>query len=1570
MPSRITSSATGDRHRSFVGASVAILVAALLFTLLGSGQTGSPEAAARAATASGGAVDVPLLFEANEGQADDEVEFVTRAPGYTVALSPTEIAFTLSTPAAGAGGAEGDDALELDERGESRHVVGMGLVGADSDPSVEGLDRAPGRSNYLRGSDPDEWITDVAQYERVVYRDVYSGVDLLFHESDGELKYDFEVEPGADPDVIGLEFTDGEPTVDDGGDLVVSTDAGELRHEAPLVYHEDEDGAREEVEARYTIDDDVVSFEIDDRDPDRRLVIDPVLTYATYIGGLGNDEGLGITGGADGSTYLAGRTFAANFPTTDGAFQEGDAGGWETFVSKLNADGDLEYSTYLGGDATDWATALALDEDGMAVVAGRTDSDDFPTTAAAAQEDRADDNDAFVAKLSADGASLVYSTYLGGTGADIASGLSLDDDGTAVVSGPTNSDDFPATAGAAQENLAQSGTNDVFVTKVAPNGESFEQSTYLGGTGSDAANGVALDADGAVYVSGQTGSDDFPTTAGAYQESHAGGDDDAFVAKLATDLTDVDYATYLGGTDGDAANDVGVDSNGRAYVVGRTTSADFPLASALQETFGGGDAFAARLAADGAALDYSTYLGGSGSDWGIALDVVDDHVYFTGFTGSATFPTLDPLASYAGHNDAFITELDGDGELAFSTYLGGIGDERARAISVDQAGGIHLTGVSQFADDFPLVDPIQDERGGGNGDAFVARIAPEDPDAPLVTGLDPSGGPTSGGAIVEIEGRRFDGATEVAFGGESAADFTVESDTQITATTPPGDNGPAVVTVTTPQGTSPANPVAEYMYGAGQWSLTGALEQARNDHTSTLMGDGRVLVTGGRDVSTNEALATAEVYDPQTGEWTTTEPMNQERFSHAATTLADGRVLVTGGFVTGGGTNAQAVTDSAEIYDPETDTWSGTDSLNVRRALHAEEFLDPDDGRVLVTGGRSCDEPPPEMCNFQVHTSTAEVYDPGDGTWTEVDPMEESRYNTNATQLDDGRVVVAGGFPQPPKTSVEAFDPDDGSWETLASLDGPRGRVTSMLLDDGDLLVPGGWSGPTGPVESVERYDPDGDEWSLTDSLINGRWNFQSAMLSTGEALVAGGGVGGITSEVYDPDTESWRPASRLHFARGSTSSLADNIEAVLLSSDPHEFAADPDVCGDLCGKVLVVGDSSSPVAELYTPTPMVDGASPDSGPVTGGTEVTITGVGLYGASEVWFGDTPAQEVTADSDSEITAVAPEGEEGTVDITVTTDGGRSEPVDGATFTFEAVDPPGLTRLSGADRVLTAIAVSQEAFEDGAASGVVLARSTDFADALSGAPLAAMQDAPTLLTPPGELDGRTAAELQRVASTDETVWLLGGAAALSASVADEVEALGYSTQRLGGATRVETSLEIAEALGGPDELLVTTGEDFPDAVTAGAAAAHTSGAVLLTSSEEPHPAVTEYLDGRDGASVSAVGGPAARAHPEATAVFGATREATAVAVAETFFTAPEVVGLARRDDFPDALTGGAHVGSLGGPMLLTPTDALHGEPSGFLCATADTLAGGFIYGGTQAVTDSTMATAAARLVGDGC
>ena len=1265
-------SADGRRGRfALLVTAACTLVAAVgapALVSLGGRTAPSPTEGDGSAQRSGGEAygRLPVYFERNVGQADDDADFVARTSRYTAFVSSDSALFSLPT-STGEGG-RGDETSA-----GPGHFLSMELLGAAADVAPAAERRLPGVANYLVGSDPAAWRTHVPTFGQVRYRDVYPSVDLVYRGDGDRLKYDVIVRPGGDPDVVRLGFGEGTPvTVDDGGDLLVGARGRQLRHEQPVVYQV-VDGRRRTVDARYVVDPGgSVRFGLGEHDPGLALVIDPAVVYATNLGGALGDSATDVEADASGAAVVVGSTSSTNFPTAN-ALDATPNGASDVFVAKLNAAGTaLVYSTYLGGTAADAANGVDLDASGNVYVTGSTSSTNFPT-ANAIQAARAGGSDAFVAKLAANGSGLIYSTYLGGAAEDVGRGIAVDGSGRAHVGGETRSSGFPVTAPTAADATFGGGTcptateaarpcRDGFVTVVNAAGSALDYSSFLGGGADDAALAVAADATNS-YVTGETRSTDFPTAA-ALDATFGGGAcpatteparlcRDAFVTRVdpaGSGASSLVYSTYLGGTTstflgeiGDSGAGIGVDTSGNAYVTGETSSDDFPTASPMQGSRAGeADAFVAKLNPSGSALVYSTYLGGRSGDGASALSVDGaGRATIAGSASSGGFPQVQPVGLYAGNGEPYFATLSAAGSaVEFSSYLGGTAGDSASGVAVDAAGAVYVAGSSS-SPDVPTVAALQDANAGGN-DALLIKVAPT-PSGPLVTDLNPRTGPTSGGATLTITGRGLTGATAVQVGGVAATSIAVQSDTQLTVVTPARPAGAHDVRVTTSAGTSPANPIARHHAAEGTWRRSGALGTPRFVHTTTLLNDGRVLVTGGRSSVGGPAIASAELYNPATGTWTPAGALGTARFGHSATVLANGKVLVAGGFTLGSTANAQPVLDTAELFDPATGTFTATGAMVTRRSLHPATRLP--DGRVLVAGGRTCASPPPTACDSTSTTSAAEIYDPVTGTWSATGSLNHDRHTTSMVVLRTGKVLVVAGFPSAGSTGItsELYDPAAGTWALSGNLNIARARPSVTILPDGNVLATSGFGG--GAPNSAELYDVTAGTWSLAGILTTSRFNAVATLLPNGKVLIMGGGNGGIASELFDPSTRSFTSAGWMTAAHGSSSSNSLGNVAPLLTTN----------CGTSCGSVLIVGDNDQPWADLYTPPPNVASVTPATGSPAGGQTVTITGTGFSAVSEVRFGDTPVA-FTVESPTRITFRAPARAVGPVSVTLRSPGG--------------------------------------------------------------------------------------------------------------------------------------------------------------------------------------------------------------------------------------------------------------------------------------------------------------------------
>ncbi|MGQ9633340.1 MAG: DUF7948 domain-containing protein [Bryobacteraceae bacterium] len=651
----------------------------------------------------GGPALVPSFFVPNGGQAAPGVSFLLRAPRYRAEFVDREVRFV-----SGAG------------------QWGVRFEGVHSGARWEAGEPTGANVNYLLGEGPSQWLTGLPAYSALIYREVYPGIDLVYRLVDSSLKAEFRLRPGADPGQIRWVYESVEEVrIAADGALLVRAGMGQMREEAPRIYQVRQ-GVRTEVAGGFRrIGEHLFGFWTGRYDPSLELVIDPVLSYSTRLGGSGMEVVRAMAVDGAGNVYVAGYTDSPNFPLSN-ALQGVRGGGVEAFVAKLNAAGNaLLYCTYLGGSGDDRAFGITVDGGGNAYVAGWTYSTNFPVTQGVLQRSLRGGRDAFVARLNPVGNALFYSTYLGGASHDSANAIAVDSSGNAVVAGDSYSSDFPL---AYPLRSFPGGRQDAFVAKLNSTASSLLWSTYLGGSGDDRALGVAYDTAGAVYVTGGTFSTDFPVQQAL--QAAIGGGQDAFVAKISSDGRNLVYSTYLGGSGGTATSNeagmaIGVDLGGNAYVAGGTPSLDFPVANALRSAPAGGgmDAFVAKLNPSGTSLVYSTYLGGSSQDYALALAVAPSGLTaVSGYTASADFPVSRAVQSAkSGTYDAFVARLRPDGSaLELSTYWGGSDSEAAYAVALDRAGNLWLAGQTMSAD-YPLKNAVQ-AADPGSGSAFLARI--------------------------------------------------------------------------------------------------------------------------------------------------------------------------------------------------------------------------------------------------------------------------------------------------------------------------------------------------------------------------------------------------------------------------------------------------------------------------------------------------------------------------------------------------------------------------------------------------------------------------------------------------------------------------------------------------------------------------------------------------------------------------------------------------------------------------------------------------------------------------------
>jgi len=670
---------------------------------------------------------LPMSFEANQGQTDPKVEFVSRGSGYTLFLTKSETVFTLNAGS--------------DHKRSQTATLRMQFEGANPASHVTGTDELPGKSNYFVGNDPKKWHTSIPTFAKVENHDLYPGVDLVYYGNQQVLEYDLRVAPGSDPAQIVFQFRADDPVqtgrnvaselhVDAHGNLVSAT--GAILLHKPEVYqtlvNKSNTSAKRVVEAKFVVkENNRVSFAIGSYDRSQTLVIDPVVPfYSTYLGGANNDYGYGIALDAKGNAYITGSTASLNFPVGP-CIQCLNAGGLaDAFVTELNPGG-LVYSTYLGGAGNDYGYGIAVDPMGNAYVTGSTSSPNFPVPLCFQCLYQGGAADAFVTEVAAGGAGLVYSTYLGGKAADFGRAIAVDRAGDAFVTGNTTSKNFPVPG--CVFGCLPAGGNDAFVTELRriPGGPvALVYSDYLGGAANDFGYGIAVDPNQSAYVTGATSSVNFPTTAPACFQCAPQGMSDAFVTRVAPFGAGLVNSTYLGGPTNDYGYGLAIDGQLTVYVTG-STAGPFPLGPCFQCVYGGGvsDAFVTRLDPTLTGIIYSTYLGGVGTDAGrgIAVDAMGD-ADVAGNTNSKNFPVANCFQCVInGGMDAFVTSLTPPGvAVVYSTFLGGKGADFGRGIAVNLAFNptVHYVTGYTNSPNFPIIGAGFPP--AGVNDAFVTGL--------------------------------------------------------------------------------------------------------------------------------------------------------------------------------------------------------------------------------------------------------------------------------------------------------------------------------------------------------------------------------------------------------------------------------------------------------------------------------------------------------------------------------------------------------------------------------------------------------------------------------------------------------------------------------------------------------------------------------------------------------------------------------------------------------------------------------------------------------------------------------
>ena len=673
---------------------------------------------------------LPLRFEANQGQAGPGVRYTARAGGYSLSLTDRGAAIGIAG---------------------SRPIV-LSLVNGRRAARIEGLDQLPTRTDYFVGS-RQSWRTGIPTYARVRYHEVYPGIDVVYYGSQNQLEYDFVLQPGADPDAIRIRFRGPvETVVSPQGDLILESPAGRIVQKKPVIYQHESGSARREIGGRYVLlGRNLAGFRVERFDRARTLVIDPALVYSSYLGGTGKDQINAARLGPNNWLYVTGQIDTNQLAPTEGALSVGANGFLDAFLAIIDATPGagypLIYYSYLGGTNNDAALALDVDSAGLVYLTGYTASTDFPLSGNAFQaEGAATTQDAFVTVISPcvaarfscpvfGGDSIIFSSYLGGTaGTDVGNGIAVGPGGMIHVIGNTQSNDFPLTDTAYQNTLW--GAQDTFICKIDPSAGALVYSSYMGGeSGLDDGRAILVDSEGLVYFASSTASQNFPVKGLNYDPNPIGGQDLIIGVMDLTKSGDdsLVYSTYLGGSGNDEVRAMAFDAKGNLLLTGYTLSTDFPATTDALRTINSGanDAFVVVFnpaLPSQTGLIYSTYLGGSHGDsgWAIQGDSAGS-IYVTGYTLSGDFPVVNAIQPQWGDGiDIFIVKLKpgiaGPGALEYSTYIGGSAIYQPTGIVITSDNRAIVAGYGYAG--LPVSDnPLQSGYAGGGADGFLLVVS-------------------------------------------------------------------------------------------------------------------------------------------------------------------------------------------------------------------------------------------------------------------------------------------------------------------------------------------------------------------------------------------------------------------------------------------------------------------------------------------------------------------------------------------------------------------------------------------------------------------------------------------------------------------------------------------------------------------------------------------------------------------------------------------------------------------------------------------------------------------------------
>jgi len=602
---------------------------------------------------------------------------------------------------------------------------------------AEGIREAETKVSYFKGSDQNNWKSNIPTCQEIGLGEIYDHIKLNLRAYGKNIEKIFIIEKGGKPEDIAIKVERAKKLkVNEKGELEIETRIGTVKMTRPVAYQEI-DSKRVEVTVAYTIPQSAVcnpqckyGFLVKDYNKDYPLVIDPLLA-STFVGGSSNDDIYGMTIDQSGNVFLVGDTESSDYPTTTGAYDTSYSGSMNVIVSKLDNNlTSLLASTFIGGNSgnRDRGRTIAIDQSGNVYIAGKTESPDYPTTPGAYDRSHHGKFDAFLSKLDNNLTTLLASTFLGGSGEEnIAQTLAIDQSGDVFIAGYTESPDFPTTTGA--YDTSHNGNADNFLSKLDGNLSTLKASTFIGGTNDDGAYVVVVDQSGNIFVTGDTDSPDYPTTTEAYDTSYNGAKD-LFLSKFNNTLTNLLASTFIGGTGDDSTFGMDLDQSGNIFISGGTLSSDYPTTNGAYDTSYNGDwdFIVSKLNNTLTNLLASTFLGGSLVDWSFSVSVdKSENVFVVGRAASPDYPTT-PGAYDVSHNgedygDAGVSKLDNNlTTLLASTFLGGSGDDFARAMAIDQSGNVFVEGCTHYATDFPTTPGSYDTSFNGERDIFVSKF--------------------------------------------------------------------------------------------------------------------------------------------------------------------------------------------------------------------------------------------------------------------------------------------------------------------------------------------------------------------------------------------------------------------------------------------------------------------------------------------------------------------------------------------------------------------------------------------------------------------------------------------------------------------------------------------------------------------------------------------------------------------------------------------------------------------------------------------------------------------------------